>query len=1127
MDQGNFFRKALQRADGPSMGLWQMVPGANMSRALARVPGVDWVVIDCEHGNLDDSAMHDAVPAVAAAGASPIVRIPGMESWMIKSKINQPRAPTRPFYLQQTGALDTGAHGILVPLLRTAQEAREIVKAAKFPPQGTRGFGSPYAMERFSPMPTMTEYLRQANSSLLTIVQIETQEALDNLEEIAAVDGVDILFVGPFDLGNNIGHPIIQGVFEPQLTDALARVLEVSHKFGKKCGIYNGGTGLHFDQTLLDDLTFGCPDLAAGNLLLDHIHTSSRGSWGQQEIQDYSNSDMFTSYNMQRALSTSSPAIQECRKTDNSTIPQYPPIPISPSSTLPRRRSRYSLRHTLNGGRRIHIPVYDASEKASEPLQRWRNSPPETEPASWRKDNLIQHLRGFHQLDTLPILDDWRIPPPPISSRCGFCDQHLTSWQDRADHLAQHFRHGKTMADWKGDHDFEPLIAAQVRNALPPYLLANEALTMVPFSATDPTVPDHFAQIEERNGKTVPDPEQQLDPGFDLTPDSYTKFLTWHLGRFAQQSFASGVFPTDEMFQGEARRLVGSLLFGDSIYQRSAGSFNKASNHLQMPLLVVRTRQLSDMGHSTTTEVSGSLGGSQVKIELMRKRRATATKIRPGTAAMSDSDMFKLPADGKPLAKRWETHFSRESNRPPCVLKQAAGYIKTPGLISLGGGLPSSEYFPISEIAMCVPTAPNFSEKQHLLDSRASGAQIARIGKYDTRDGTSDFDISIAFNYGQATGSPQMMRWVTEHVDLVYNPPYADWGVCLTTGSTAALEQTVRMLCDRFRNDSILTEDYTFATAMETFVPQGIKVFGINMDEQGLLPGHMDHILETWDEGDRGARKPHLLYTVPSGQNPTGATQSLDRRREIYKVCQKHDMFIIEDEPYYFIQMKPYTGRGTEVVGNETVDDFLTRLVPTYLSMDVDGRVLRMDSFSKVLVPGSRMGWITASKEVIHKYLCHAEVANQGPSGISQLIIWKLVDETWGHEGYLRWLIDLRTSYTTRRNALLAACEDYLPTDIVSWVPPASGMFLWLKLDHTKHPDYQCRSLEEIEVEIFKNSIDQGVLFARGSWFRAEPHEELKELFLRVTFASAAEGDMCTAVQRLSAAIKKSFRIGF
>lgn len=75
---------------------------------------------------------------------------------------------------------------------------------------------------------------------------------------------------------------------------------------------------------------------------------------------------------------------------------------------------------------------------------------------------------------------------------------------------------------------------------------------------------------------------------------------------------------------------------------------------------------------------------------------------------------------------------------------------------------------------MRVPRAPNFSEKQNLLDSPASGTQIAHIGKYDTSDGTSDYDISIAFNYGQATGSPQMMRWITEHVNLVYNPPYVD-----------------------------------------------------------------------------------------------------------------------------------------------------------------------------------------------------------------------------------------------------------------------------------------------------------------------------------------------------------------
>lgn len=88
-----------------------------------------------------------------------------------------------------------------MPLLRTAQEAKDLVQAAKFPPWGRRGFGSPFAMERFASAPSMTEYLQQANGSLLTMVQIETQEALDAVDDIAAVEGIDVLFVGPFDLG--------------------------------------------------------------------------------------------------------------------------------------------------------------------------------------------------------------------------------------------------------------------------------------------------------------------------------------------------------------------------------------------------------------------------------------------------------------------------------------------------------------------------------------------------------------------------------------------------------------------------------------------------------------------------------------------------------------------------------------------------------------------------------------------------------------------------------------------------------------------------------------------------------------------------------------------------------------
>ncbi|KAM5524784.1 CORD and CS domain-containing protein [Fusarium oxysporum f. sp. phaseoli] len=230
MQASNRLRTALLEGK-KAFGAWQMLPGANVSRVLAR-SGVDWVLVDCEHGNLDDGAMHDAVPAIAALGVSPIVRLPDMQGWMVKR------------------ALDSGAHGtkIVVPLLRTPEEARQLVRSAKFPPLGRRGFGSPIAPERFHPEPSFSEYLQQANDSLLTIVQIETKEALESIDEIAAVDGIDVLFIGPFDLGNALGHPIIEGVMATELKDAIAKILAAGQKAGKKTGVYCTGAWVQRPQ---------------------------------------------------------------------------------------------------------------------------------------------------------------------------------------------------------------------------------------------------------------------------------------------------------------------------------------------------------------------------------------------------------------------------------------------------------------------------------------------------------------------------------------------------------------------------------------------------------------------------------------------------------------------------------------------------------------------------------------------------------------------------------------------------------------------------------------------------------------------------------------------------------------
>jgi len=164
--------------------------------------------------------MHDAVTAIAATSVSPIVRIAANEAWMVKR------------------ALDSGAHGIMVPLLQTPAEAQRLVSSAKFPPRGTRGFGSPFAQRSFAGVRTGVEYLQQANDALVTVVQIETAQALDNIDAIAATPGIDVLFVGPFDLGNNLGHPIVGGAMHDELRAAIDRVHEAALRHGKKSGIY-------------------------------------------------------------------------------------------------------------------------------------------------------------------------------------------------------------------------------------------------------------------------------------------------------------------------------------------------------------------------------------------------------------------------------------------------------------------------------------------------------------------------------------------------------------------------------------------------------------------------------------------------------------------------------------------------------------------------------------------------------------------------------------------------------------------------------------------------------------------------------------------------------------------------
>jgi len=172
--------------------------------------------------------MHDSVAAIAAQGVSPIIRIPAPENWLVKR------------------ALDTGAHGLLCPMMSTAKEATAFVSYAKFPVtldqrgagviSGIRGVGSPFAPAAFGQ--SQPDYTATANINTFIAVQIETVEGLNNCEEIAKVDGVDMLFVGPNDLASSMGYTSHEHPNIPEVQDAIKRVMAAAKAAGKYAGMF-------------------------------------------------------------------------------------------------------------------------------------------------------------------------------------------------------------------------------------------------------------------------------------------------------------------------------------------------------------------------------------------------------------------------------------------------------------------------------------------------------------------------------------------------------------------------------------------------------------------------------------------------------------------------------------------------------------------------------------------------------------------------------------------------------------------------------------------------------------------------------------------------------------------------
>ena len=435
-------------------------------------------------------------------------------------------------------------------------------------------------------------------------------------------------------------------------------------------------------------------------------------------------------------------------------------------------------------------------------------------------------------------------------------------------------------------------------------------------------------------------------------------------------------------------------------------------------------------------------------------------------------------------------------------------------------------------------------------------------------------DLTTALQYGTAQGYPALYGFIRAFVQTNMHPnvPYKGGPeIILTCGATDGFAKSLECLSNIWdserdwirEREGILVEEFAYMNAIQAAQPRGLNVVPVVIDDEGMTAygeGGLEDVLVKWDK-NRGKR-PHLMYTVTVGQNPTSGLLSVRRRKEIYSLCHKYDIIIIEDDPYWFLQYPsanelsakargktvsesfpagPYN-YNTALGGQSSGFPFLDSLVPSYLSVDVDGRVVRLDTFSKSVAPGCRLGWITAQPEIVERILRITETSTQQPSGFVQSMIAELLmggdsgrggskdGSGWKVDGWVRWLEGLRGNYERRMQLMASTLEEgkyliqdhkpktntFSPDDIeyevvhktqmYEFVYPMAGMFLWLHARFETHPLFDAVDHARLfeALWILLTTEKYRVLLAPGTMFSPTP-EIVKEKgwqYYRLCFAA-------------------------
>lgn len=394
--------------------------------------------------------------------------------------------------------------------------------------------------------------------------------------------------------------------------------------------------------------------------------------------------------------------------------------------------------------------------------------------------------------------------------------------------------------------------------------------------------------------------------------------------------------------------------------------------------------------------------------------------------------------------------FSQATNRSKAsAIRELLKVIAQPDIISFAGGLPAADLFPAQEVAdIMYDVVKNHPQE--------------------------------ALQYGPTEGQAALKKELITLLKQTENISASEDQILVVSASQQALDLAARAFVNP--EDVVITASPTYLGGLQAFTAAGATVKGVASDENGILPQALEQELASLQAQGRLCK---FIYLVPDFQNPTGTTIPQERRLQLLALAKKYKTFILEDSPYRQIRFEG------------TAPD-------TFYALDQgQGNVVTLFTFSKVLVPGFRLGFVVGPAEVIRKFVILKQAMDLCTSSVLQLVTAQYL--RGGHlESHIQ---DLVVSYRAKRDLMLKTLQEVMPAGI-TWTHPEGGLFLWLTLP--KHMD---------ATSLLAKAVAHKVAYVAGVDFY--PDNRLKN-DMRLNFSYSTPQQIVEGLKRLAQTIQEN-----